>query len=298
MKIAQIGVRVDFFWTTITNESELLEKFGIEVLPIDMSDFLRTVVKEVTNEKSKYKEELKSIKKWLDTSCIASDEGLINSLAMRDILFKIAEEEKINAFSIKSFNSIAETLGEGIGLCDTLVQHRYPIAAESDIHGAISSVLLQAASNKKEASFFPEFTIRHPNNDNAVLLWHAVAPLSLKHPSARKIKILPPWILKDLPATSLQFRLKDGPLTVCRFDGDTNNYVLGFGEGQTTDGPNTRETYVWMEVDDWESWERRLIEGPYIHHCSAIYDHCADVLEEACKYIPYLKPQQFNKKFI
>ena len=37
------NARLYFFWTTIDNESELLQKFGIEVLPFDMADFLRDV---------------------------------------------------------------------------------------------------------------------------------------------------------------------------------------------------------------------------------------------------------------
>ena len=36
----------------------------------------------------------------------------------------------------------------------------------------------------------------------------------------------------------------------------------------------------WMEVDDWPTWEERLVRGPYIHHCSCVYGHHADVLKE------------------
>jgi hypothetical protein len=50
-----------------------------------------------------------------------------------------------------------------------------------------------------------------------------------------------------------------------------------------------------MEVDDWPRWEREIMEGPYIHHCSAVYDHCADALEEACRYIPHLTVQRFDR---
>ena len=77
--------------------------------------------------------------------------------------------------------------------------------------------MLEAAANTKEPSFFPEFTIRHPENDNAVLLWHGSASLSLKDPKS-EIKMVPPWVLKNLPATNVSFKLKDGPLTVCRFE--------------------------------------------------------------------------------
>ena len=296
MRIGQVGVRVDFFWTTIGNESELLEKFGIQVLPFDMADFLRGVKVLAKKEGTRYREELAGMKReWFAAKGFGNEEGLINSLAMRDEIFRLGEENDLDAFAIKSFTSIPDELGPGVGLGDMLAQEWFPIAAETDIHGAVSSVLVEAASRVDEPSFFPEYTIRHPENDNAVLLWHAAAPLSLRHPDFAKVGILPPWILKGLPATSPQFRLKDGPLTVCRFDGDTGEYRLGVGQGRTVKGPRTREFYAWMEVDDWPRWEREIMEGPYIHHCSAVYDHCADALEEACKYIPHLTLQRFDR---
>lgn len=296
MRIGQVGVRVDFFWTTIGNESELLEKFGIQVVPFDMADFLRGVKNAAKQERARYLEELAGMKRdWLDPEGLGTEEGLLNSLAMRDELFRLGEENDLDAFSIKSFTSIQEELGPGTGLGDALAQERYPIGAESDIHGAVSSVLIEAAAGTAEPSFFPEFTVRHPDNDNAILLWHATAPVSLRRPGADRVRIAPPWILKGLPPSNLQYGLKDGPLTVCRFDGDTGEYRLGIGQGRTTTGPRTREFYVWMEVDDWPRWERKIMEGPYIHHCSAVYDHCADALVEACKYIPHLTAERFDR---
>jgi L-fucose isomerase-like protein len=296
MRIGQIGVRIDFFWTTIDNESELLQKFGIEVIPFDMADFIRETKARAKNNWQGYIDELEQHKKeWLETEGLESEDGLIYGLAMRDQLFMLAEKYHLDAFSIKSFSSIQEEFGAGIGIGDMLVQEVYPVGAESDIHGAVSSILLQAASKVDEATFFPEFTVRHPENNNAILLWHATHPRSLRHPSVEKMKIYPPWILKGLPPTSPKMPLKDGPLTVCRFDGETDDYRLGFGQGYSTDGPETMESWVWMEVDNWVVWERQIMEGPYIHHCSAIYDHCEDALLEACKYIPGLKAQRFGE---
>ena len=54
------------------------------------------------------------------------------------------------------------------------------------------------------------------------------------------------------------------------------------------DGPKTKGTYVWLEVKDWPKWERKLVEGPYIHHCAGIYGNYTEVLAESCKYIPGL----------
>lgn len=294
MRIGQFGVRVDFFWTTINNESELLQRFGIEVLPFDMADFFKAVKTRAVKNKKVYAKELEGYRRLFQDSDLLQAEGTINSLALRDELLEIAEREQLDALSIKTFTSIQDQLGIGIPIGSMLTQEKIPIAAESDLHGAVSSVLLEAAASVEEPSFFPEFTVRHPDNENAILLWHGTAPLSLRHPEIDTLECFPPWILKDLPGAAPRMRLKDGLLTVCRFDGDWGDYVLGIGQGKAVSGPVTRESYVWMEVDDWPRWERRIMEGLYIHHCSAVYDHCGNALEEACKYIPGLRAQRFD----
>jgi L-fucose isomerase-like protein len=96
------------------------------------------------------------------------------------------------------------------------------------------------------------------------------------------------WILPSPLAGMSHFRLKDGPITVARFDGDRGEYRLAVGQGATIEGPETLNNYAWMQVDDWPRWERTLMEGPFIHHVAMAYGHCADALVEACKYIPGL----------
>jgi len=293
-KVGQIGTRIDFFWCTIDNESELLDRFGIQVQPFDMVEYIERIKNRAAKNRFAYVKELGGMSSWLIAEGIDQN-GLVNSLAMRDELYEIAEKYGIDAFSIQSFSSLQNALGEGIGLGEAFFQEDISIAAESDIHGAVSSLIAEAASAFTQPSFFPEFTIRHPENDNAVLLWHASAPLSLRDTKQETVKILPPWILKGLPATSMQFRFKEGPVTVCRFDGDAGEYRLGIGEGKMIPGPYTREVYGWMEAENWPQWERRIIEGPYVHHCSVVYGRYAEILEEACKYIPGLTPERFDK---
>ena len=254
MRIGQFGVRVDFFWTTIDNESELLQRFGIEVLPFDMADFLKAVKVRAAKNKKAYAKEAEGYRRLFQDSKLLQAEGTLNNLALRDELLEIAEREKLDALSIKTFTSIQDQLGSGIPIGNMLTQEQIPIAAESDLHGAISSVLIEAAASVDEPSFFPEFTVRHPENEKAILLGHGTAPLSLRHPAIDTLECHPPWILKNLPGAVPKMLLKDGPLTVCRFDGDWGDYVLGIGQGKTVPGPVTRESYVWMEVDDWPRW--------------------------------------------
>ena len=295
MRIGQIGSRIDFFWSTIINEQDLMERFNVQVLPVDMVEFLRGVKACAEKHKKRYAAELKRLKTWMAIGDKVPDRALMRALALRDELARLASDQDLDAIALQTFSSLQNELGPGTGLAESLaVGGSVPVSEETDLHGAISSVLLEAAAGTDEPSFFPEFTIRHPENDNAVLLWHAAAALSLRDPESR-VKLAPPWILKGLPPSNLHFKLKDGPLTVCRFEKDDADYVLGIGQGHTVPGPHTQEFYAWMEVDDWPTWERKLMEGPYIHHVSASYTHCADALVEACKYIPGLHAQRFEK---
>ena len=73
-----------------------------------------------------------------------------------------------------------------------------------------------------------------------------------------------------------------------KFGINVNNYTLLGGNFKTVDGPVTFGTYMWAEFKDWAKVERKMIEGPYIHHMSEIYGDYSEVLKEFCKFIPEL----------
>jgi L-fucose isomerase-like protein len=295
MRIGQIGQRIDFFWSTIINEADLLDRFGIQVLPIDLVDLIRQVRDRTASHRCAYQEELAGFRQWVNFNNFRQEDDILANFAMRDLLLEIARDNHLDGFCIQTFNSLPNEFGAFLSFACCMVDDAgYPVAPESDLYGAVSSVLIEAASGTTEPSFLPDLTVRHPENDNAVLLWHVDAPLSLRAPDA-SVKVDLPWILKGQPTGLVHFKLKDGPLTVCRFGGRSDGYRLGCGEGHTVPGPYTQEFYAWMEVDDWPVWERQLMEGPYIHHCSCAYGRCADALEEAARYIPGLQFERFGK---
>lgn len=297
LRIGVLGQRVDFFWSTIGSEMDLLQKFGTQLIPYEMALFLDRVIKREEKQRTEYRREAEEMAKWFDFG--PEPEKMLLNFAWRDESLDLARELHLDAFSVQTFYAPPALLGMSPGLGIAMVEDLgYPVAPESDVHGAISSALLEAASPLEEPSFLPDLTSRHPENDNAVLLWHAGAPLSLRDRNQKqRPRIGVPWILKGLPPGLLHFKLKDGPLTVGRFDGDSSGgYRLGFGEGKTVPGPYTQEFYAYMEVNDWPRWEEQIIRGPYIHHCSGVYGHCADALEEATRFIPGLTAEHFGRK--
>lgn len=290
VRIGLVGNRIDFFWTTIINESELLRRFKIEVLPFDMVEFIRGAKERVRDNRKQYQDQVNELRRAAGVEGFdGNDEPLINVFAVADHLRRIGSDHGLDGFAFRGFMSIVDEMGSYCSHAESLVSEDYPFGYECDIHGAISDLILRRASLGAGPGYLAEFTVRHPTNDNAVLLWHEGAPLSLCHPDDRP-KLGHHWILPSPLSGMSHFRLKDGPITVARFDGEDGEYQLAFGEGRTTDGPHTLNNYCWMEVNDWPRWERVLMEGPFIHHVAMAYGRYAEALREACKYIPGLEP--------
>ena len=288
VRIGHIGQRIDFFWTTITNESELLERFNVEVLPLDMVDFIGAVTNRAAESRSDYLAELQQLREHTRFEGFADDHAAVNILATRDQMLALARDNGLAGLAVQEFTSLVDALGAYCCYAESWVADELAVGYESDIHGVLSNILLQRATFDTSAAYLADLTVRHPENDNAVLLWHGGAPLSFCHPDA-EVRVGTHWILPSPLSGMTHFRLKDGPVSIARFDGDRGSYQLALGQGTTVEGPFTLNNYAWLEVNDWPRWERTFIQGPFIHHAGMVYGHVANALEEACKYVPGLE---------
>jgi L-fucose isomerase-like protein len=287
IRIGHIGQRIDFFWTTIINESELLERFNVQILPIDMATFITDVHSRVKSHGSRYRDEAQALKERWEITGFETDDPLMNILAVRDQMFEHVESEALDGLAVQDFTSLVDAMGTYCFAANSMVSERIPVSLESDIHGAISNILLHRAGMCREPVFLADITVRHPEDDNGVLLWHAGAPTSMIRPG-ETVKLGHHWILPSPLAGMPHFPLKDGDITVARFDGDRGEYSLAIGEGRSMDGPYNQNNYVWMKVGNWPRWERKLIEGPFIHHAAMAYGHFGGALAEACKFVDAL----------
>lgn len=287
-KIGLIGNRIDFFWCTIIDENDLLRKFGIEILPVDLVKVVGMTREKAEKNKPAYIEEIEDIGRKLDISMM-TEHGMINVLALRDVIYDFATRNGLSAIAIESFMSLLYELDACISFAQALVSDMgIPCVCESDIHGAVSSIIAEAASLNSSPSFFADLTVRHPENDNGLLLWHDSFPLSLKDPDC-KASLGSHWILPDFKPGMCHWKVRDGEITILRFDGEKGNYKLLAEECKTIPGPFTQNTYVWVELNDFKAFERKVIFGPYVHHTACIYGNYSEVLKEACKFIDNLE---------
>lgn len=276
LRIAKIGDRPVSFMSVMANEAGLLSRFGMVCVPISPAAVVGRMEKILEENSSVFRDYCDTIRARMDCGK-TKEEALCRTAAVKIAVQQLMEENNcsVGAFECWSaFPALADicpclALGE-------MADEGLPLACETDINGAVTMAILRACSLYEDTEFLADLTIRHPENDNAELLWHCGPfPYSLKKEESKAA----------LVECQESFELKAGELTVCRFDELDGEYYLFAGEAVTTEGPETTGTYVWMETDNWRRWEEKLMFGPYIHHLGVCYGNYLPVLREASRYL-------------
>ena len=285
MRIAQVGMRPKPFCSVIFNEGELMEKFGLQIVPVNLAVIIDKYNKILAENDA----ELEAGAKLLLSRYEMDD--LTPPLLKKVYAFVLLYQWVFETYNVQAVSAecwTAMQLGVGAMPCtaySVLADMGYIISCESDLHGAISMALLSAASMGKKIPFFGEFTVRHPEDPNAELLWHCGPFAYSLHREGSKPRIC---------NCKGYFELKHGEVTVARLDQADGNYLLFADEVQGVDGPVTNGNYLWIETSNWPEWEKKLIYGPYIHHVCGVHGSYADVLKEATKYIGNVQHDSVN----
>lgn len=287
IRILQISTRPFDFWSTMCNEGELLEKFNIQLAPIPMGELVDEVRKNLGNVA-----ETQEVMTYCraNMNIAIKDDELEKVAAMKVAMKHLAEKYGCNAIAIQCWNQLQTELGIMPCAANALLNEEgIPTVCETDIHGAITALLVEAAGMGQVRSFFADWTIRHPDCPNGELLQHCGPwPISV---AGEKPTITYPLAF-DHPG-SITAEAKHGDVSLVRFDGDLGQYSLLLGHAKGIDGPKGMGTYLWVEVDNIKRLEVKLVEGPYIHHCVGIHKDVVPVLYEACKYIG-VKPDLYD----
>lgn len=279
IRILQIGPRPYDFWTTMCNEGELLERFNIQLAPVPLPELTAEVKKAIVDSKEVqkiifYMREHMEIK--------IQDEQLTNVAGLTVAMRHLIQKYHCQAGAIQCWNALQDELGIMPCAANSLLNEEgIPIVCETDIHGAVTALMVEAAGMGRNRSFFADWTIRHPDIKNGELLQHC-GPWPLSVAQCRPQITYP--LAFDYPG-AVMAEAKHGEITLARFDGDNGEYSLLLGNAKGVDGPTCMGTYLWIEVENIKRLEAKIVEGPYIHHCVGIHQNVVPVLYEACKYI-------------
>lgn len=281
LRIGQVGIRPAPFFSVIWNESELMTKFGVKITPVNLAvlqDRFYKAKEEKKDEIAKFVQVFKDNYKMDDLT-----PGYLERMACLVVTYiGIFEEFKLDVISAECWTA-TPIMFDGLAPCAVygiLNDLGYIVVCESDMHCALTMVLLESAALGEKRPFLGEFTVRHPENKNAELLWHCGPfPLSVKAPDSEALLVNQrEW-----------FRAKDGLYTLARLDQEYGDYMILAGKVKSVDGPETHGTYLWGEFDNLDAWEKRIVEGPYIHHFAEIEGDFTKEITEFCKYFPAIK---------
>lgn len=279
MRIGQVGLRPKPFCSVIFNEGQLMEEFDIHVIPINLAVIEAKFNDILANRKPELEAGAAKIREMYEVDedsekCI---EKMYAFVIMYEELFK---EYKLSAISAECWTAMQQLVGAmPCASYGILADMGYIIGCESDMHATMTQVLLKCLTFGEKKPFLGEFTTRHPSDRNAELLWHCGPFAHSLHRTEEPCKCINmrEW-----------FQVKKGHYTVARIDQDHGKYSIVAGECDSTEGPYTFGTYMWAKFDNLDAWERKLVEGPYIHHVSEIEGNLTEEIREVCKYIPAL----------
>ncbi len=284
LRIGQIGSRPTPFFSVVWNEGELMERFGIRIVALNFA----IVADRMKRAAQECKEEIDEIVDYIRERYTMDDltPPYLERMATMVVAYKwLFEEYNLDVISAECWTA-TPLLFDGLAPCTVysiLNDMGYLVACESDMHGAMTMALLKSASLGEGKPLFGEFTVRHPENKNAELLWHCGPfPLSAKAKngidSTARLVNQRSW-----------FRAEDGVYTVARIDQESGRYSILPLCCHTTTGPQTHGTYLWGEFADLQAVEDRLLDGPYIHHFVEMLGDYRREIAEFCKYVPALE---------
>ena len=281
MRILQLGVRPKPFTSMIYNESELMEKFGIEIMPYTTALAVQKFEEIWKTKQDVLKADVALLKKRYKLGEGVTEELMLRSSCVTELYRELIDETECSFLCAETGFQWLTSMGTGSNLAIGVINsEKRVVPYETDMLGGITMCLLDCATMGGEYPYFGEFTIRHPSNKNAELIWHGGNfPYETADPSIHE-----PYISANGTRMSSNFEVGRGTATIARLDAIGGKYSMLLGTYEGVEGPFTTGTYVWGEFKDWSKWEKATIYGPYVHHMAEIRTDVVRRVKEFCRY--------------
>ena len=282
LKLGAIGTRPSPF-KTVRYSEKILERYGIDVETIDLSEIFARISKLKDGDK-KVKEEFEKIKGYSDTTLI-SEQSILKMAKLKIVVDEWIKENNIKSIAFQCWTSIEENFG--IVPCTVmsyLSNSLVPSACEVDITGALSMYILQLASGKPSA--IVDLNNNYKNEENKCVLFHCSNfPVSIMEES----KVVSQEIIKNSVGEENAYgaifgKIKSSPFTFLRLTTDDfTGKIKGYtGEGEITDDKlETFGGYGVAEIKNLQSLLKFICENGFEHHTCINLSRKSKVIKEA-----------------
>ena len=281
-RLGQIGTRPAAF-NTVRYSEKILEKNGISVEPIDLSEIL-AAINNLSNDDIYVKETVEYIKNYTETK-IFPEEGIIKLAKLTVVIKNWVEENDLDGFAFQCWPSIQDNFG--IVPCAVLSMFSeglIPGACEVDISGLIGMLILQLASGSPSAIL--DWNNNYKYEEDKMVTFHCS---NLPRSFLKEAEITTHPIISDGKGAEKSFGAIQGRIHAesCTFlrveTDDINGKIKGIlGEGKYTDDPlQTFGGYGVLQIPHLQKLLKKLCKNGFAHHVAATLNKVGDIVYEA-----------------
>ena len=290
MRILQVGTRPTGFESEFFSEEGLMRNFSQVLVPVDLATAYERM-DALTAENPEVQRIAKEIRGGADLITDETPNSIVNQARFERMLVELAEEYHCNTIASSCWESLQHRYG--IAACSTfsrLNSQGYSVGCEVDVMGAITMSIMNSCALGMIPADFIDWTDLHPTEPNVWLAWHcgnAACELCASNSKTHLMMNERLGLWGPYCYGSMEFRMKDGPVTCARMVEYDGKYSIFYGTGESIDiGPMTRGAYAWIKVNDVADWEQKMIEVGCVHHGVLIHDaKVADALAMFCKFM-------------
>lgn len=287
-RIAMLGARPIAF-NTVRYSEKILQKYGIAVQTIDMSEVIASADQYSDEEKIRDKEseirEYGRIPAYIEESKIRKQAKLC--LAMEDLV----EQLDCQASAVQCWDSVEHNYGCATCLSMSMMGEKgKPSACESDVLGAVSMLAARLAADSAPALMDWNNNIRNEKN-RCISLHCSNFPKSFFGIDDMEIEcldVLGTTLGKERTFGACKGQVAEGDMTFVRFTTDDakGQMKMYVGEGRfEAEKLDTKGGTAGCYVENLQSLMQYICNHGFEHHVCFVRGHVADILEEAAKYL-------------
>jgi L-fucose isomerase-like protein len=291
LRVGVVGARPAAF-NTVRYSEKLLEREGISVEPIDLSEMIHRA-ENIADDDPDHQAKLQAINSYLPAE-ETPQPSLVRMAKLGVALDRWVEAQQLSAVAIQCWTALEEIYGVvPCTLMSMLSNSFLPSACETDIMGVISMFALATAASQPSA--IVDFNNNFGQDPDKCVVFHCsnlpkdllVQEDGKNAPGSTALisyhDILSGALGKERSWGIIAGIFQPGPYSFCRISSDdfSGSLTAYLGEGAITDDrPLTFGGYGVMKIDKLQTLLRHICENGLEHHVSLVPGNVAPILEE------------------
>jgi L-fucose isomerase-like protein len=282
-RFGAVGARPGAF-NTVRYSEKILERYGISVTTVDLSEILGKAHKLGPGDAS-VKVKLAEIKDYAPSTDVPV-EKIVQMAKLGVVLDEFIAANDLDSTAIQCWTSLQQNYGCNACTCMSMMSQKLmPSACETDVTGALSMYALSLGSQLPSA--LVDWNNNYGDDEDKCVLFHCGNwPVGFA-PDTKiaNAPILGSTLGVENTYGALEGRAPGGPLTYVRFTtDDANGVIRGYvGEGTlTNDDLKTFGQRAVAKIPRLQELMRYVCLNGYEHHVAVNASLSADVVAEAC----------------